>query len=108
MRKAILAAGLVMAFIGCAAAQDAPAAADPASTASSWSAEIDAARARHDDWLACIEAKRFKCEDKAKPDPMEALLNDDTLVEGDIVATPEGLKVFHGQSGTPHRREDFR
>ena len=76
--------------------------------ASSWSAEVDAARARHDDWLACIQAKRFKCDDRAKADPMEALLNDDTLVEGDIVATREGLKVFRGQPGTPHRREDFR
>ena len=114
MRKAILTAALLAALIGRAFAQDAPPAAqpsiaapaDPASPA--WSAAVDAARARHDDWLACIEAKRFKCEDKAKADPMAALLNDDTLVDGDIVATPEGLRVFHGQPGTPHKWEDFR
>jgi hypothetical protein len=117
MRKAIVAAALVTAFIGAAAAQEAPKAVDPSASAApadsapssaSWSAEVDAARARHDDWLACIEARRFKCDDKAKADPMAALLNDDTLVDGDIVSTHEGLKVFRGQAGTPHRREDFQ
>jgi len=116
MRKTILAAALMAAFTGCAAAEDLPpaaqpsiaAAADPAPPASAWSAEVEAARARHDDWLACVQAKRFKCENKAKADPMEALLNDDTLVDGDIVATPQGLRVFRGQPQTPHRREDFQ
>jgi hypothetical protein len=117
MRKATLAAALVTMFIGRAIAQDAPAApaaepppvVTPALPAPSpWAAQIEAARARHDDWLACVRAKRFKCDDKAQPDPMEALFNDDTLVEGDIVATPHGLKVFHGQPETPHRWEDFR
>ncbi len=116
MRKAIVAAALVMALSGRAAAQDAPVA-DPSSPAApavpapgsaSWSAQVDAARARHDDWLTCIQAKRFKCDDKAKADPMAALLNDDTLVGGDIVATPEGMRVFRGQPQTPHRREDFQ
>jgi hypothetical protein len=74
----------------------------------SWTEEIAAARARHDDWLSCERAKRFKCDVDRKPDPMAALLNDDTLVAGDVVATPQGLKVFRGQSQTPHRREDFQ
>jgi hypothetical protein len=114
MRKAFVAAALLTALMGRALAQDAPAAeiaaapADPTRNSTSWSAEVEAARARHDDWLACIQAKRFKCDDKAKAYPMEALLNDDTLVDGDIVATPDGLRVFRGQPQTPHRREDFR
>ena len=117
MRKAIVAAALVIAFIGDAVAQDAPKAADSSSSAApadsapssaSWFDQVDAARARHDDWLACIQAKRFRCDDRTKADPMEALLNDDTLVAGDIVATPEGLRVFHGQPQIPHRREDFQ
>ncbi|GEM_PF-4522668 len=113
MRMAMAAAILAAAAIGSARAQDAPPAAvssalaDPASSPS-WASQIDAARARHDDWLACIRAKRFKCDEKAKPDPMQALLDDDTLVEGDIVATPHGLKVFHGQPQTPHKWEDFK
>ena len=73
-----------------------------------WQAQIAAARARHDDWLACVRARRFKCDKDEKPSPMEALLNDDTLVAGDIVATPQGLKVFRGQTGAPHKWEDFK
>jgi ribosome-associated protein YbcJ (S4-like RNA binding protein) len=38
---------------------------------------------------------------------MDALLNDETLVNGDIVSTRKGLKVFHGQSNVPHSLADF-
>jgi hypothetical protein len=114
MRKAAIAAAFVAAFSSVVFAQDRPSAdlspaAPPApSEAGAWSAAVEAARVRHDDWLACVEAKRFKCDGNAKADPMAALLDDDTLVEGDIVATPQGLRVFRGPPQTPHRREDFQ
>lgn len=39
-------------------------------------------------------------------DPMEALLNDDTLVRGDVVMTTQGLRTFVG-SRAPHAMKDF-
>jgi hypothetical protein len=39
---------------------------------------------------------------------MDALLADETLVAGDVVATPRGLKVFRGSPQIPHRWEDFQ
>jgi hypothetical protein len=107
---AITAIAVAALVVGDALAQEAPSApvATPPSDARAWDAEIAASRARHDDWLACVRAKRFKCEDDSKPDPMAALLNDDTLVNGDVVETPQGPKVFRGQPQTPHRREDFQ
>jgi hypothetical protein len=118
-RAAIAAAAVVVLFARDARAQEAPSiesSSPPAAQAvddqrrdtPSWDAEVAAARAVHDDWLACVRAKRFKCDDKSKPDPMAALLNDDTLVSGDVVVTPQGPKVFRGQPQTPHRREDFQ
>jgi hypothetical protein len=82
---------------------------DNAARLAAWRRQIDAARQRHDEWLACVAAKRFECspEPAAVPDPMESLLNDDTLVKGDIVSTPDGLKVFRGQPTTPHSLADF-
>jgi hypothetical protein len=73
-----------------------------------WQARISAARQRHDDWLACITAKGRNCSQSDTPDPMQALLNDTTLVNGDIVSTPKGLKVFRGQPEIPHRLSDFK
>jgi hypothetical protein len=73
-----------------------------------WKARVAADRARHSDWLACIAAKRRECATAGSADPMENLLNDETLADGDIVSTPDGLKVFHGQPNAPHNRADFR
>ena len=70
-----------------------------------------AARQRHADWAACVAAKEPDCSDSdapSAPDPMEPLLNDDTLVNGDVVSTPKGLKVFRGQSTVPHALTDFQ
>jgi hypothetical protein len=39
-------------------------------------------------------------------DPMKALLNDDTLVRGDVVMTTAGLRTFVG-SRAPHSMRDF-
>jgi hypothetical protein len=71
-----------------------------------WLESVRAAQRRHDAWLACVTAKRRACS-PAAADPMELLLNDDTLVNGDIVSTPHGLKVFRGRSGAPHSASDF-
>ncbi|MDB5641267.1 MAG: hypothetical protein JWN07_584 [Hyphomicrobiales bacterium] len=40
-------------------------------------------------------------------DPMRALLNDDTLMRGDVVMTPEGLRTFIG-ARAPHSARDFQ
>jgi hypothetical protein len=40
-------------------------------------------------------------------DPMRALLNDDTLMRGDVVMTPDGLRTFVG-SRAPHAARDFQ
>ena len=43
---------------------------------------------------------------KTGGDPMKAIMMDDTLVAGDVVMTPEGLRTFTG-SAVPHRPDDF-
>jgi len=73
-----------------------------------WRARVAAARQRHADWAACVAAKGRHCSDAPAPDPMDPLLNDDTLVNGDIVSTPQGFKVFRGQESTPHSMADFQ
>lgn len=39
-------------------------------------------------------------------DPMKAIMQDETLVAGDVVMTPNGLRTFNGSRG-PHRESDF-
>ena len=73
-----------------------------------WRDRVAAARQRHADWAACVAAKGRNCSDAPVPNPMDPLLNDDTLVKGDIVSTPNGLKVFRGQSTVPHSLADFQ
>ena len=80
----------------------------PTEGADDWQQRIAAARRQHDDWLACVAARGLKCPQTPAPDPMEALLNDGTLVNGDIVSTPKGLRVFRGQHNVPHNWADFR
>ncbi len=72
-----------------------------------WRQRVNAARQRYGAWLACVKAKGRNCSQESAPDPMESLLNDETLVNGDIVSTPKGLKVFRGQSNVPHSLADF-
>jgi hypothetical protein len=74
-----------------------------------WRDRVAAAQRRHAEWVACVAAKRPDCEEApAAPDPMDALLNDDTLVNGDVVSTATGFKVFRGQSSAPHSLADFQ
>jgi hypothetical protein len=81
---------------------------DDPSDSVNWRDRVTAARRRHDDWAACVAAKGRNCSEAPVPDPMDALLNDETLVNGDIVSTPNGLKVFRGQSTVPHSLADFQ
>jgi hypothetical protein len=122
----ILATAVYAQLLSCALAQDASApSAPPAQTPaeplvagrsapvdgpgdSGWRAKIEADRLRHADWLSCIQARRFKCYKKAPADPMDALINDDTLVAGDIVSTRSGLRTFVGSSQVPHSLADFK
>lgn len=87
-------------------ANDADAKDNPTGSAD-WRERMDAAGQRHDDWLACVTAKRRNCSRASVPDPTDALLNDETLVNGDVVSTPNGLKVFREQSNVPHSLADF-
>jgi hypothetical protein len=93
------------------AAQETPAfdadAKDDPTESVDWQDRVKVARQRHDDWLACVAARGRHCSRDSVPDPMDALLNDETLVNGDIVSTRKGLKVFHGQSNVPHSLADF-
>jgi len=76
-----------------------------------WQDRVAAARRRHADWVACVAAREPGCSDSESPpapDPMDALLNDDTLVNGDIVSTAKGFKIFRGQSSVPHNLADFQ
>jgi hypothetical protein len=56
---------------------------------------------------ACIAAKARNCSEAPVPEPMDALLNDETRVDGDIVSTPNGFKVFRGRPTVPHSLADF-
>src|SRR5271169_6496405 len=71
--------------------------------------QIEISRLRLEEWRACVQARRFKCDDSEVVDPMSALLNDSTLESGDLVSTPHGMRVFRGQSEQlPHRLDDFQ
>jgi hypothetical protein len=58
---------------------------DNPSESADWQLRIAAARQRHDGWLACVAARGSKCSQTPTPDPTKALLNDETLANGDIV-----------------------
>jgi hypothetical protein len=73
-----------------------------------WRAQVEEDRRRHADWVACVVAHRQNCVRAPVFDSMAALLNDDTLAHGDIVATPQGLRTFVGNSDTPHKLSDFK
>ncbi len=70
------------------------------------------ARRDADDKVAGAAAvKKSFCYDQtaqaADPGQAEALLHDTTLRSGDIVATAEGLRVYEGGGGCPHKAGDF-
>ncbi len=55
--------------------------------------------------------KKSFCYDQTtqavEPGQADALLHDTTLRAGDIVATAEGLRVYEGGGGCPHKANDF-
>ena len=86
---------------------------DDPTDGSSWRDRLAAARARHAAWVACVTSRLPGCdpeqtEEAQAVDPMQQLLDDDTLVPGDVVSTPNGLRVFRGQTGAPHTWADFQ
>lgn len=78
---------------------------DPASvTREDWKARVDAAKAR-------VQQMRREGEPfipRAEDDPLRRILQDSTLVHGDIVVTERGVFEFIGATTGPHNREEFR
>jgi hypothetical protein len=87
-------------------ASDAPAA------LSAWRLKVEAARQRYEAFAARAESELRAgrpTHDGAPTslEPFSAVLNDPTLRYSDLVVTPEGVFVFHGAEGRPHRATDF-
>jgi hypothetical protein len=78
---------------------------DPASVSrEDWKTRVDAAKAR-------IQQMRREGEPfipRAEDDPLRRILQDSTLVYGDIVVTERGVFEFIGATTGPHNREEFR
>ena len=78
---------------------------DPtAMTREQWRLRIEAAKAR-------IQEMRREGKSMIPPpdeDPLRRILEDSTLVYGDIVVTEGGMFKFIGRSEAPHNPEDFR
>ena len=78
---------------------------DPASMSrEQWRTRIDAAKARIQEMRR--EGKSFI--PSPDQDLIRRILDDGTLVYGDIVATEQGIFQFVGRSEGPHNRDDFR
>lgn len=78
---------------------------DPASNSrEDWKARVDAAKAR-------VQQMRREGEPfipRSEDDPLLRILQDSTLVYGDIVVTERGVFEFIGATTGPHQREEFR
>jgi len=78
---------------------------DPADiTREEWKARVDAAKAR-------VQQMRREGEPfipRAEDNPLMRILQDSTLMYGDIVVTERGLFEFIGATAGPHQREEFR
>ena len=74
-------------------------------TREQWKARVEAAKARIQEMRR--EGKSF-IRAAEKDDPLERILEDDTLVHGDLVATKLGTFQFIGKSEPPHSPQDFR
>ena len=75
----------------------------PSMTREQWKARIEAAKARIQEMRR--EGKSFI--PPPEQDLLRRILEDGTLVYGDIVATERGIFQFIGRSG-PHNSGDFR
>lgn len=78
---------------------------DPAYiTREEWKARVDAAKAR-------VQQMRREGEPfipRVEDNPLMRILQDSTLVYGDIVVTERGLFEFIGATAGPHHHEEFR
>jgi hypothetical protein len=73
-------------------------------TREQWKARIETAKARVQEMRR--EGKSFI--PPANDDLLRRILDDGTLVYGDIVATEQGIFQFIGRSEGPHSPDDFR
>ena len=94
----------VLSFAGGAVAEPSENSDYAALTREQWRARIDAAKAR------IQEMRREGRSFTAPPveDSLRRILEDETLVSGDIVVTKSGTFQFIGGTVTPHNIEDFR
>jgi hypothetical protein len=73
-------------------------------TREQWKARIETAKAR-------IQEMRREGKSIIPPpneDLLRRILEDGTLVYGDLVVTPQGMFQFIGKSESPHNPDDFR
>jgi hypothetical protein len=94
----------MVSFASNAFAQDCGNSGHAASTREQWKSRIDAAKAR---------VQEMRREGKSFISPPEEnwlrrILEDETLVSGDIVVTKWGKFQFVGRTRAPHNPEDFR
>lgn len=104
MKIGLIAVVAVLCFASDAFAQDSGNSGHPALTREQWKARIDAAKAR---------VQEMRREGKSFISPPEEnwvrrILEDETLVSGDIVVTKWGKFRFVGRTRAPHNPEDFR
>lgn len=107
-RPAIRFAGIVLLVLLCLAGRTVAEGDNPDDPASisreDWKARVDAAKAR-------IQQMRREGEPfipRSEDDPLMRILQDSTLVYGDIVVTERGVFEFIGATTGPHNREAFR
>lgn len=95
----------VLSFASSAFAQQSDGSNHPASvTREQWKARVDAAKSRIQEMRR--EGKSFISP--PEENLMMRILEDSTLVFGDIVITKGGMFQFVGGAETPHNLEDFR
>lgn len=95
------------------AAREEPLAIDPQTliTRSEWKQRVEEARARAREFLAKARAGLIKphhrTDEERASEASDAAMNDQSLRQGDIVSTTNGLVVYTGRSDTDPKPGDF-
>lgn len=95
------------------AAQDAPLTVDPQTliTRSEWKQRVEEARARARDFLAKARAGLIKphhrTDEERASEASDAAMNDQSLRQGDIISTTNGLVVYTGRNDADPKPVDF-
>lgn len=95
------------------AAREEPLAIDPQTliTRSEWKQRVEEARARARDFLAKARAGLIKphhrTDEERASEASDAAMNDQSLRQGDIVSTTNGLVVYTGRSDADPKPGDF-